>query len=963
MKPASSVLTLDAVHAGGGGLARGAGVRLFGRDRERGVLAELLERVPAQGGALVLGGEPGIGKSALLGEAVRSAAARGMLVLRTSGVQSEASLPFAGLHQLLRPVLGFAAGLPQRQQAALGAAFGTAEETAPEPFLIALAALQLLSEAAAQTPVVLAAEDAQWLDRPTADVLTFIARRVDSDPVLLLATIRDGYPSPLLQASLPSLHLEGLAADPADKLLDAAFPCLPSAARGRIVAEAEGNPLGLTELPSALAATPARAGGRLPLTRRLEQVFAARAAELPAVTQTLLLVAAADEHSTLAQVMKAAIVTGAKPTVSDLVPAVEAHLIDADDHALRFRRSLVRWALYQAATVAERHAAHAALAEVLADDPDRQAWHRAAAATGPDPAVAAGLEEAARRARARGAISTAATAFERAADFTPDPVRRGAVLLSAAEAARELGRTDHLSRLLREADTYPLTARDRAYATWLGDAFGEEEELFGASVTVRSLAESARYMAADKEDIPLALNLLSAAALRCHWADLDAQAVSQVLDVADSIGAPADDPLLLYVQACAAPLTRGPAVLEHLARALPSDDPEALYLLGAAASLAGDYHAASSLLGASAARLREQGRLRSLTQALAVRAWTAVMTSDFRTAQPAAEEADRLAAETAQPLWQGLAWTAQAALAALQGDQPATERLTAQVEQFVPPGCAAELLSLVQYVRGLAALGQGQHADAWACLQRIYDPADPACSRRTQYRAVADLAEAATRTGHQDRARQILARFRPLRDQVPWLHAAIGYADVLLADDAHAEDAYAQALSGDLAVWPLARARLRLAYGEWLRRRRRPADSRTHLRAARDAFDALGAICWSDRARRELRASGDNSRHRTPDTVDQLTPQELQIVQLAAEGLSNREIGQRLYLSHRTVEFHLYRVYPKLGITSRVQLPKILGEQARAPHRVSSRDRHGRLPARRNDRDPVSPRKAAAAAL
>jgi DNA-binding CsgD family transcriptional regulator len=959
MKPASSVLTLDAVHAGGGGLARGAGVRLFGRDRERGVLAELLERVPTRGGALVLGGEPGIGKSALLGEAVRSAAARGMLVLRTSGVRSEASLPFAGLHQLLRPVLGCAASLPLRQQAALGAAFGTAEETAPEPFLIALAALQLLSEAATQAPVVLAADDAQWLDRPTADVLAFIARRVDSDPVLLLATIRDGYPSPLLQAGLPGLHLEGLAAVPAGKLLDAAFPCLLPAARGRIIAEAEGNPLGLIELPSALAAAPARAGGRLPLTRRLEQVFAARAAELPAVTQTLLLVAAADEHSTLAQVMKAATVTGAKPTVSDLVPAVEAQLIDADDHTLRFRRSLVRWALYQAATVAERHAAHAALAEVLADDPDRQAWHRAAAATGPDPAVAAGLEEAARRARARGAISTAATAFERAADFTPDPVRRGAVLLSAAEAARELGHTDHLSRLLREADSYPLTARDRAYATWLGDAFGEEEELFGASVTVHALAESARQMAADN-DIPLALKLLSAAALRCHWADLGAQAVSEVLNVADGIGASPDDPLMLYIQACAAPLSRGPAVLEHIARAVPSDDPEALYLLGTAASLAGDYHAASSLLGASATRLREQGRLRTLTQALAVRAWAAVMTSDFRTAQPAAEEAGRLAAETAQPLWQGIAWTAQAALAALQGDEQATDRLTAHVEQLVPPGCAAEPLSLVQYVRGLAALGQGQHADAWACLQRIYDPADPACSRRAQYRAVADLAEAAARTGHQDRARQILARFRPLRNQVPWLRAAIGYADVLLADDDHAEDAYTRALTSDLAVWPLARARLRLGYGEWLRRRRRPADSRTHLRAARDAFDALGAVSWSDRARRELRASGDSSRHRTPDTVDQLTPQELQIVQLAAEGLSNREIGQRLYLSHRTVEFHLYRVYPKLGITSRVQLPKILGEQPRPPHRVPGRDRHVRLPARRSAQDSVSPRKAVA---
>ena len=927
MKPASPVLSLVDAVPPGGGLARGAGVRLVGRDRERGVLSGLVSRLPLRGAALVLRGEPGIGKSALLEETTRAAAGQGTLVLRTCGVPSEAGLPFAALHQLLRPVLSSAAALPPRQRAALGAAFGTADGDAPDPFLIALATLHLLSEAAAQAPVLLVADDAQWLDRPSADVLAFIARRLETDPVVLLAAIRDGYPSPLLETGLPSLRLGGLVPDPACQLLETAAPHLTPATRSRILTEADGNPLALIELSTAVAVTHASAASHPPLTRRLERAFAARAAELAPATRTLLLIAAADHHSELAQVMGAAAIavgTGAGPTFSDLVPAVEACLIHADDR-VRFRHPLLRAAIYQAASVADRHAAHAALAEVLGDDPDRQAWHRAASMASPDPAVADGLAQAARRARARGAFSIAATAFERAAHFTPDPARRGARLLSAAEAARELGQTDHTIRLLRAADACPLTPRDRARAIWLGDAFGEAKESADDPVIVRALAETARQVAAE-QDIPLALNLLADAALRCHWADLGASAADEVLNVAGSIEVSPDDPLLLHVQACAAPLAYGPAVLDYLARTVPPADPEALYQLGSAAGAAGDYHGSSTLLSAAATRLRDQGRRRALTHALTARAWAAIMTSDFRTARPAAEEAARLAADTAQPLWQATAWTAQAALAAITGDQAATDRLTARAEEAMLPVGGAAPLSLAQYARGLAALGHGQHSDAFAHLHRIYEPGDPACSHRTQHRAIADLAEAAARAGRHDQARQALDRLRPRQDHIPWLRAAIGYADAVLADDRHADAAYTRALTRDLAPWPFTRARLRLAYGEWLRRQRRPADSRTHLRAARDTFDALGATPWTDRARRELRASGETTPNPAPDPYDQLTPQELQIARMAADGLSNREIGQQLYLSHRTVESHLYHLYPKLGITSRAQLAKILGE-------------------------------------
>ena len=906
-----------------------AEVRLIGRARERRVLAGLLAEVGLRGGALVLRGQPGIGKSALLEETTRMATARGMLVLGTSGVQSEAGLAFAGLHQLLRPVLGCLENLPPRQRAALGAVFGTADAASAEPFLIALAALQLLSEAAVQAPVVLAAEDAQWLDRPTAEVLTFIARRVESDPVLLLAAIRDGYRSPLLAAGLPELPVEGLGERPSRELLDRRHPRLASAAARRVLAGAGGNPLALIELPAALAgAAGAPAGtavpGRLPLTQRLEQAFSARAAELDPVAATLLLLAAADDSSAPAQVMKAAgLIAGTEPTAVDLVPAVEADLIEAGEQALRFRHPLIRSAVYQSAGVAARLAAHAALAEVLTDDPDRQAWHRAAAAVGPDPAVAADLADAARRARDRGRMSAAAVAFERAAALTTDPGRRGALLLSAAEAASELGHPDLVTPLLAQARAHHLTPRDRARAMLLGNAVGEEPD--GDPLRVTALITAARQLTAGAgEDAKLALELLSAAASRCYWSGLGGPAAAEVLTVADAVGAHPGDPLLLQIQAYADPLARGPAVLEQLTAAAPPDDPEALYLLGTASCLAGDYHRGHSLLGSGAAGLREQERLRPLTHVMAVRAWAAIMISDYRAALPAADEAARLAAETGQPWWGAAGWTAQAAVAALHGDQPAVDRLTARVEEIMLPVGAAAPLSLVQYARGLLALGQGRHADAYDELHRIYQPGDPACSQRNQLAAIGDLAEAAIRSGHRDQAREILERVRPLAGQAPWPRAASRYAAALLADNDRAEAAYRGVLTRDLARWPFSRARLNLVYGEWLRRQRRPADSRIHLRAARDAFDALGTIPWSERARRELRASGETNRHRGPDGVDQLTPQELQIIQLASDGLSNREIGQRLCLSHRTIESHLYRVFPKLGVTSRSQLPAIL---------------------------------------
>ena len=910
------------------------GSSLVGREQEVGLIVRLLGDVHARGGALVLEGVAGVGKSTLLAEAQRIAGDRDMAVMSIEGVQSETDLPFAGLHQLLRPVLARVGDLPAPQREAVRKAFGMGEGAVPAPFLIALGALGLLSDAAARRPLLLTIEDAQWLDRPTADALAFVARRVESDPIALLVAIREGYDSPLLEAGLPELHVDGLGDRAAGRLLDDAFPDLSGPTRRRLLLEAEGNALALLELAAAHgpdsrdydAALPAR----LPLTVRLEQAFAARAAELPGPTRTLVRVAAADEESSLATVLAAAeIVDGVPRTLEDLVPATRAKLIELDGQAIRFRHPLVRSAIYQAASLAQRHAAHAAFAELFADDPDRRGWHRAAAAVGPDPAAASDLEEAGRRALRRGAVTTAAAAFERAASLTQDPVQRGRLLLEAAATASDLGRDETVIRLLREADSLQLGPQARAQRMVIEDSL--RTGLIGDPARVRELVKTASGVATGG-DRDLALNLLVAAASRCYWGSLREEGL-EVVRVADALGVAGDDHRMLFIQAFAAPIERDAVVLRELDRTLAPDDAAELYLRGMAVCLAGAFDRALPMLTASAERLREQGRLRMLAQVLAIRAWAALEVADFAVAIPAAEEAGRLWSETGNPLWETGARIAQATLAALRGDRATVEALTAEAEAVALPAGAAALLSLVQYARGMLELGQARHAEAYEQLRRIAEPGDPAWHFLTVCHTIGDLAEAASHSGHREMAVALMPELeaRAARTPSPWLQAQMLHARVQLATDDEAQEVFEEALSRDLAAWPLIRARLELAYGEWLRRHRRRRESRAPLRAARDAFDALGVDPWAERARRELRASGESSRRRTRDALDELTPQELQIVQMAARGLSNREIAQQLYLSHRTVESHLYRVFPKLGVTSRAQLVGALGSRLGAP--------------------------------
>ena len=895
---------------------------LLGREHELARLYGLIDGIGERGGALVVRGEPGIGKSALLEVVRRMAAERGFGVLIARGVQSEAPLTFAGLHQLLQPALDELDRLPDRHRNAIEAAFGLGDTAAPDTFLIALAALDLLTEIAADAPLVVLIEDADWLDTASRDVLAFLARRLDLEPVLMLFAARGGFG----QASdLPVMRLLGLDEQAAAALLDRTAPDLAADLRRRVLAEAAGNPLALVELPRALREDSSKGQALqlpLPLTERLERSFAARAAGLPWTARAPLLIAALDEGGELSRVFAAASKLAGRPVGAlDYAAAAEADLVDIDENGIRFRHPLIRSAIYQNSSLAERQAAHAALASAYADDPDRSVWHRAAALVGPDEDVVNDLERAAARAQRRGAPAGAAGALERAADLASDEARRGSLLLQAAELESDIGRNDVALRLLQKARTFDLDSRMRVRASFLSELL---EGGWSGAEQVAAFAELAEELEAAGESTQ-ALEALEGISLRCWWGNPDQATRDRVVAVAERLGLPDQDPSLLAILAGADPVNRGRLVLERLSRAskLADGDPVAMVQLGTAAASVWAHNLSLPLCTKALDGLRAQGRLAAVARVLVIQAWAAVHLADARVATPAAAEGARLSEETGQPRWAATALLAQATMAAERGDPVGAEKLAAQAERVLLPMGANPMLSEVQFARGRAAIVQGRYSDAYEQLRRIFDPVDIAHQPFVGGWAVADFVDAAVHGGGSvDAARKTLSEYERIASmtQAPYLRAQVAYARPLLASAGDAEPLFRAALEDELRVWPCYRGRLLLAYGAWLRRQRRAADSRVHLRAAAETFDALGFVEMSERARQELRASGETSRPRVAEAWNQLSPQELQIARMAAAGMTNRQIGEKLYLSHRTIGSHLYRIFPKLGITSRGEL-------------------------------------------
>ena len=902
--------------------------QLIGRDSEIAAVESLLAGIVGGGGSLLVLGDPGIGKSALAEVASRRAADRAMRVLACAGVPGEARLSFAGLHQLLRPVLAGAGGLPHGQRDALLTALGVGGGVAPAMPLVGLATLELLAAGAGRAPVLVVAEDVHWLDSSTCEVLAFVSRRLGADRVGLVGTAREAEldDNPLAGAGLAELRLGPLDPTAAAALLDARA-VLDPVVRRQVLEEAAGNPLALVELPATASQRDSRGAlnGWIPLTRRLEQAFASRLPGLPAVTLTALLAAGLNDGDALAEVLAAAsLVAGARVSVADLAEAVAAGLAQVDGQSVRFRHPLVRSAVGEAAGLARRQAMHRALAQVLAGLPDRQVWHRAAATVGQDEEVAAGLETAADRAFRRGAIAEQAAALAHAARLSPSSAQRGQRLIRAAGAFHDLGRWQTTLRLLDEAEPLDLEPGDRLRLSWYREIVGTATR--SGTRPLAALAGLADQMRQDG-DTDQALLTLENVALRCWWSNPDRRTRQQMTAVAEAVPVAGDDPRLLYALALCDPAGHGAAVLARLGQHQPgSGTAYQDYLLGFAAAAVGACEQAVGFHTAAAAGLRARGWLGLLGAVLLSQGWSALLLGQAGLAELAAEEAGRLLAESGSPLWAACAQLVQAVLAGRRGDAATASELAARAERVLLAGGLPPLLAQVQLARGTAALGAGRHDEAYEQLARIFDPHDAAYHPQLRAWALVDLAEAADGGGYQDAARRHHAELIPEAAATgsPLLRASLAVAAPMLATD-DAQALFDAAFDADLTAWPLHRARLQLAYGMWLRRRQQAGESRAPLRTAGDTFDALGAVAWAERARRELRAAGERSGQPAPRALDLLAPQELQIARLAAEGLTNREIGQQLYLSHRTVRNHLYRIFPKLGITSRAELAAVAG--------------------------------------
>jgi DNA-binding CsgD family transcriptional regulator len=896
---------------------------IVGRDRELGVVGGLMATATTGGGALLIHGETGIGKSALLERAVGLAQDAGMRVLLTTGVRTEANLPFAGLHQLLRPILSGLDALPKPQYTALGVAFGLVEGEAEDPFLIALATLTLLADAAARAPILVVADDVQWLDRPSADALAFVARRLGSDPLVMLVGLRDGEASPLDAAGIPELVLHPLNDREAREMVARIAPELAQPVRDRILQEAAGNPLALAELSATIRDDIAPGEGLpdvLPLSARLEREFATRADDLPHDTQWLLLIAALEDRDGVPEIVAAAGVPA-----SAITPAIDARLIEVDGASLRFRHPLIRSAVQQRATVEDKREAHLALAGVVGDS-DRAAWHRAAATDTPDESVAALLDAAAERAMQRGALTVALAALQRAAALSPDGRERGTRLLHAADVANEIGRIDVIAPMLTEAgpiDVPVLEDRRQAWITALslsGPRSPREDEM------LRSVVAAAKRAGEDgRADLGLAL--LQFASARCWWLDPGPEIRSDIASTARELGDPTDSRVVFL--SSIAPEDHVDELLVELTERARSGEPISGTdgrRFATAALWLGALDLVVDFLSASIPGLRHEGRLGLLARALTIRAFASAHLGTLETVASDLDEGCRLGIETRQPFYLATANVSQAIYLAYRGDIEGAEAQIGEIERVTFGAQAQGVLAETRQARGIIDLAAGRHDEAFEQLRHLFDPAHPSYHPSVGGWAISDFTDAAVMTDHADVATRVLARLEAdvVRMKMPWWRIGVAYGRSVLAattgDAAAAETAFATARAMDLSRWPLARARLSLAYGTWLRRQRRVAESRTELRSARDLLDVIGARYLADRAQQELGASGEATRHRGMDVLDQLTPQELQIARLAAEGLSNREIGTRLYLSHRTVGSHLYRVFPKLGVTSRAQL-------------------------------------------
>ncbi|MGX4687669.1 helix-turn-helix transcriptional regulator [Streptomyces sp. JNUCC 63] len=896
---------------------------LAGRDTERAAIAALLDATrKGGGGALVVRGVAGAGKSTLLADAV--AAASDMTVLRTSGVESESPLAFAALQRLLWPLRAGLDRLPPPQQAALRAALGEAEG-AGERFLAFLGTLSLLADAAEESPVLAVVDDAHWLDDASAAALLFVARRLQAERVALVFAARDGDARRFDADDLPHIVLGGVTGAVADALLSArAGGAIDPAVRDELVTGTGGNPLALVELAGVLTAE--QLAGRaplptpLPLTDGVERAFLDRHRRLPEQAQRFLLVAAADDTGRLAVVRDAADRLDAG---DDALDAVErAGLLCVDGDAVDVHHPLVRSAVYRVATSAQRRAAHRALAGVPDIDADRRAWHLAAATDRPDETVVAALDAVAERAAGRGGHEAAAAAWTRAAELTAGGEARGRRLYLAASSAWLGAHPSRAAALATAATSHVTEPRLRAQLLTLqGQVEWNTRSLNDGYDLVLQAAQAAAGV-----DGAMAQQLVMlAASLSAFGAHSPRPVDPATLVPAPAADAPARaraaDALLHGFFAAARRDWAAAAELFRRAFALIDADPVDDHMLqpnlGIAAVLVDDDERGLRLHEQQLTAARRAGALTMVEHALTRGFHSQIATGAWAKAAGAAAEALPLAASTGHPGLTALPTAELALVAALRGDAAADHHLAevAEIRQAHPVGITDSLVvDLTHWTRGLRAAAQP--ATALHHLQQIHGPG----LRRM---AALDLFDAAVRSGHPDIIRARVEELTAFAEGTgaPAATAVVEHGRALLADGDGAEKHFAQALAAHADSLRLPdRARTELAFGEHLRRSRRRVDAREHLRAALALFEELGAAPWAERAAQELRASGETARRRNVSTTTELTAQERQVATLVRQGLSNRDTATQLFVSPRTVDFHLRNVFSKLGVASRAEL-------------------------------------------
>src|SRR5215216_2763217 len=912
--------------------------RLLGRRTECEALDRLLAGVRAgQSQVLVLRGEAGAGKSALLEYLLGRASGR--RIAPAAGVESEMELPFAGLHQLCAPMLDRLEGLPDPQSDALRTAFGLSRGEPPDRFLVGLGVLSLLADVADDGPLICVIDDAQWLDLISAQTLAFAARRLLAEPVALVFAVRE--PSEGFQfAGLPDLVVRGLPRGDARALLDSVLVGpVDERVRDRIVAETGGNPLALLELPRGL--TPAElAGGfgvpdSLPLASRIGRGFLRRLEPLPVDTRRLLVTAAADPVGDATLLWRACERLGIGDDAA--APAVAAGLIEIGA-LVRFRHPLVRSTAYRAASVPERQEAHRALAEATDPDvdPDRRAWHRAQATVGFDEAVAGELEVLAARAQGRGGIAAAAAFLARAAELTPDPVRRGTRALAAAQAKFEAGAPAAAFELLTTADIAPLDELHRARLARLRAQITFTRTRGGDAVPL--LLAAARRL--EPVDAGLARETYLEALVASIFAGRlgGGEALEETAAAADAApvgpGPPRAADLLL--DGLAARYTQGYAAgLEPLRRAVDAfaqgHVPRGrglrwMLMAWPAAHEVWDDGSWEQLTTRAVALAREAGALTVIPIFLLYRAAVHIYAGDFAAASVLSAEADAIVEATGNTRWRGTS----VLLAAWRGHEDATLKMAATSVDAATARGEGRAICMAEYARAVLYNGLGRYDEALAAAQRACEYKDFGMVNWP----LTELVEAAARGGRLDVATTALGLLeeRTREAGTDWARGIQARSRALVADGDDADRLYREAIErlGRTRI-VVHHARAQLVYGEWLRRENRRLDAREQLRTAHDMLARIGAEAFAERARRELLATGETVRKRTVETRGELTAQEAQIARLARDGLSNPEIGARLFISTRTVQYHLGKVFTKLDISSRSQLDRVLpGDRATA---------------------------------